>query len=88
MKGNLIYWVRESRNSLKSLKLTIWSDGDSTILNRWGLAELRRQRMLRLLEEAKNQGARLSYKDLSLIMLTSKATLKRDSKITLRDKTS
>lgn len=80
MKGNLVYWVKESRDRLKSLKLTICSDKDAIVLSELGLAELRRQRIQRLLDEARDQGARLSYKDLSLILLTSKSTLKRDIK--------
>jgi hypothetical protein len=80
MTGNLIYWVRESRDRLKSLKLTVCCERDSDVLNEFGLAELRKQRIQRLLAEAREQGAKLSYKDLSLILLTSKATLKRDLK--------
>lgn len=78
MKGNLVYWRREGRDKIKSLKLTYCCDSDLDILNRSGLAELRRQRGLRLLSEASEQGAKLSYQDLSLILLTSKSTLKRD----------
>jgi hypothetical protein len=84
MTGNLIYWVRESRDRLKSLKLTICCERDFDVLNKFGLAELRRHRIQRLLVEAKEQGARLSYRDLSLILLTSKATLKRDIKLSGR----
>lgn len=80
MKGNLIYWVRESRETLRSLKLTVCGENDTDILNSQGLAELRRIKMQRLIDEARDQGAKLSYRDLTLIMLTSKSTLKRDVK--------
>ncbi|MDA8104003.1 MAG: DUF1670 domain-containing protein [Nitrospiraceae bacterium] len=78
MKCSLVYWMREGSERLKSLKLTYCCDNDIEVLNRSGLAELRRHRMLRLMEEAEKQGARLTYRDLSLILLTSRSTLKRD----------
>jgi hypothetical protein len=78
MKARLVYWMRESRERLKGVTLTYCCDDDSDVLSRSGLAELRRQRALRLLKEAETQGAKLSYRDLSLILLTSKSTLKRD----------
>ncbi len=78
MECSLIYWVKESRERLKSLRLTYCCDDDLAVLSRSGLAELRRQKALRLMDEAERQGARLSYRDLSLILLTSKSTLKRD----------
>lgn len=78
MECNLVYWMRESRERLKGLKFTYCCDNDLAILNSSGLAELRRQKALRLMAEAEKQGARLSYRDLSLILLTSKSTLKRD----------
>lgn len=81
MKGNLVYWVRENSDIIRSLRLTIWAARDHDILETQGLAELRRQRMQRLIDESKSQGVRLSYKDLSLILLTSKSTLKRDIKL-------
>jgi hypothetical protein len=84
MKSKLVYWMREGRERLKSLNLTVCCEGDSDVLGSLGLAELRRQRMLRLIEEAREQGARLTYRDLSLILLTSKATLKRDMRTTGR----
>ncbi len=62
-------------NRLRSLKLTVCSEEDRQSS---GLADLRRRKLSRLLREALSQGARLSYRDLSIIMLTSKATLKRD----------
>ncbi len=78
MECSLVYWMRESRERLKSLKFTYCCDNDLAVLSRSGLAELRRQKALRLIEEAEQQGATLSYRDLSLILLTSRSTLKRD----------
>lgn len=75
MSGTLTYWVSDGGNSLKSLRLTICSDDD---FSAEGLAELRRMRLHRILNEALAQGAKLTYNDLSMIMLTSKATIKRD----------
>ncbi len=80
IKSNLIYWVKEDSRRLRSLKLTICSERDAVEIGKSGVAALRRERMQRLLDEAKSQGARLSYRDLSLILLTSKSTLKRDNK--------
>lgn len=78
MKGTLTYWARESRDIVKSLKLTVCSTGDLEAIQAMGLAETRRMRITRLLDEARKQGVHLTYRDLSLILLTSKATLKRD----------
>ena len=81
MKGDLVYWVREGRGRLKSIRLTVCNEKDSDVLSRQGVVELRRQKVQRLLDEARDQGTKLSYRDLSLILLTSKATLKRDIKV-------
>ncbi len=78
MKGSLVYWVREDKERLRTLRLTVCGDRDSDVLSRCGLAELRRLRLRRLVSEAEKQGVRLSYRDLSLILLASKSTLKRD----------
>lgn len=75
MSGTLVYWAPEGGNRLRSLRLTLCRDDDRESN---GLRELRRRRLGRILSEAGAQGARLSYSDLSMIMLTSKATLKRD----------
>lgn len=75
MSGTLVYWVSEGENRLRSLRLTLCADEDG----RGGsLAELRRKRLRRILDEALAQGARLNYRDLGMIMLASRATLKRD----------
>lgn len=76
MSGTLTYLVEVGANSLRALKLTICSVEDRS--NGDGLADVRRKKLNRLLNEALTQGARLSYRDLSMIMLTSRATLKRD----------
>lgn len=75
MSGMLTYWVALGEGRLRSLKLTVCTEDDRA---GGGLADVRRKRLSRLLNEAMIQGARLSYRDLSLIMLASKATLKRD----------
>lgn len=75
MSATLTYWVKEGGNTFRSLRLTLCTDEDMDIS---GLAERRRKRLCRLLHEALSQGARLSYGDLSMIMLSSRATLKRD----------
>jgi hypothetical protein len=75
MSGTLTYWVSEGENRLKSLKLTVCTEDESPDC---GVVKLRRKRLSRILGEAVAQGARLSYSDLSMIMLTSRATLKRD----------
>lgn len=75
MSGKLVYWVPEGDGRLKTLKLTVCNEDDRAS---GGLAELRRKRLGRILSEATAQGAKLSYRDLSMIMLVSRATLKRD----------
>jgi hypothetical protein len=76
MSGKLTYWVNDGKDRFRALKLTVCEDVD--FQNTLGLSDQRRKRLIRILEEAFHQGARLSYRDLSMIMLTSKATLKRD----------
>jgi DNA-binding transcriptional ArsR family regulator len=73
MSGTLVYWVPEGGNRIRSLKLTVCSDEDHG-----GVSFVRRKRLSRLLKEASMQGAKLSYADLCMIMLASRATLKRD----------
>jgi len=63
VKGNLVYWVREGKGRLKSIRLTVCSEKDSDVLNEQGVVQLRRQRVQRLLDEAKvacNSGAGFS----------------------------
>jgi hypothetical protein len=75
MSGTLIYWVPDGENRLRLLRLTVCSEEDGAS---GGLASQRRKRLTRIIKEALGQGASLSYRDLSMIMLASKSTLKRD----------
>lgn len=75
MDCTLTYWIKDLEKGLRELRLTVMSEGEE---GREGLASLRRTRLLRLVEEARLQGGRLTYSDLSVIMLSSRATLKRD----------
>ena len=51
---------------------------DLQVLADYGLAGLRRHRILRLTQEAYDQDALLSYEDLAVLLTTSPATVKRD----------
>jgi hypothetical protein len=73
MSGVLVYLVPDGGNRMRSLRLTVCSDED-----RGGVAAVRRRRLGRLMREASSQGAKLSYRDLGMILCVSKATLKRD----------
>jgi hypothetical protein len=53
---------------------------DFQILVNYGLAGLRRHRILRLTREAYDQGALLSYEDLAILLTTSPATVRRDTR--------
>lgn len=66
--------------SPKRLRLTLIGQGDDDILRAEGLAALRRKRIVRLTREAEKQGLVLSYRDLSGLLFTSLATVKRDVK--------
>lgn len=61
-----------------SLWLTLIGQGDEETLRREGLAGLRRKRIMRLTQEAEEQGQTLSYEDLCNLLLSSLATVKRD----------
>ncbi|TAN42999.1 MAG: DUF1670 domain-containing protein [Nitrospirae bacterium] len=61
-----------------SLNLTLIEKDDEELLAVKGLRELRHKRIMRLTAEAAEQGCLLSYDDLSALLLTSLATLKRD----------
>ncbi|MBI4823064.1 MAG: DUF1670 domain-containing protein [Nitrospirae bacterium] len=65
-------------NAMRKLKLTLIGQADDTALRAGGLANLRRERILRLTKEAEEQGCLLSYEDIAGLLLTSLATLKRD----------
>lgn len=75
--GKVEYIVRSGSKELK-LRLTLVGQGDGEVLRKMGLAGLRRQRILRLTDEAQKQGSPLGYEDLSSLLLSSLATLKRD----------
>lgn len=62
----------------KPLTLTLIDHGDEGLLDSKGLRALRHRRIMRLTSEASEQGVLLSYDDLSALLLTSLATLKRD----------
>lgn len=62
-----------------SCKLTLNDiNSDFDVLVNYGLAGLRRHRILRLTRQAYDQGALLSYEDLAIMLTTSPATTKRD----------
>jgi hypothetical protein len=75
MAGTLTYWVPDGEDRLKLLRLTVCSLGGTDC---GGVTHRRRERVRMLVEEAALQGARLGYGDLAMILLASKATLKRD----------
>ena len=51
---------------------------DLEVLANYGLAGLRRHRILRLTQEAYDQDALLSYEDLAVLLTSSPSTMKRD----------
>lgn len=60
------------------LKLTFVGEGDEEILFRHGISALRQRRILRLTQEAEEQGCLLCFEDLRTLLSTSLSTLKRD----------
>jgi biotin operon repressor len=60
-----------------AVKLTLYSPDDLRALS-GGVASLRQARLLRLTEEAYEQGALLSHEDLACLLSSSLATIKRD----------
>ncbi len=80
MNGKLMWFVKNGKDTIRSIKLSLCCEKETEILRKKGIGELRRQRLRRLLEEAFHEGVRLSHTDLTLILLTSKSTLKRDLK--------
>ncbi len=78
--GTITYYVRDGKNTLRGIKLTLCCEEDFQYLKNSGVSMLRRLRLRRFLKEAMSQGVKLSYRDLSLLLLASKATLKRDLK--------
>jgi hypothetical protein len=81
--GKIEYVVSKAGNGEKrlvKLRLTLIGQGDDYVLKEEGLAVLRRRRILRLAGEAESQGFALGYRDLSGLLFTSLATIKRDVK--------
>ncbi|MBI5640938.1 MAG: DUF1670 domain-containing protein [Nitrospirae bacterium] len=80
--GRVEYICLEQKNgkgsSPRVLSLTLVGQGDEDLLFKKGLKALRQKRIMRLTEEAEEQGCLLGYEDLSALLLTSLATLKRD----------
>lgn len=54
------------------------TNSDFELLANYGLAGLRRHRILRLTKESYDQSALLSYEDLAILLTSSPATIKRD----------
>lgn len=62
-----------------TLKLRLMDiNSDFEALANYGLAGLRRHRLERITRQAYDQGALLSYEDISMILTTSPSTIKRD----------
>jgi len=73
--GVLLYPARSGDGTFRALRLRLdcsFADGDRSVVS------LRRKRLRAVMDEADVQGAALTYKDLTLILLASKATIKRD----------
>jgi hypothetical protein len=69
--------IRLTRKLTVRLKLIDFNT-DLEALANFGLAGIRRHRLLRLTRQAYDQGALLSYEDLSMLLTSSPATIKRD----------
>jgi hypothetical protein len=62
----------------KKILITVVSEDDAEVLERKGMTFLRRARVLRFCQEARDQGTLLCYDDLVHLLSTSLSTLKRD----------
>ena len=62
----------------KKILITVVAADDADVLERKGIAFLRRARVLRFCQEACDQGTLLAYDDLVHLLSTSLSTLKRD----------
>ena len=69
--------IRLTRKITTKLNL-INLNTDLDALAQYGLAGLRRHRLMRLTRQAYDQGALLSYEDLAMLLTTSPSTVKRD----------
>ncbi len=78
MNSKLMWYVKNGKDTIRSIRLSLCCEKEIEILREKGIGELRRNRLKRLLEEASCEGVRLTHTDLTLILLTSKSTLKRD----------
>lgn len=85
--GKLTFWgVKKSvpsgtplsRSQLVKVELTLTAPEDEMILQRHGVAGLRRHRLKRLVAEANQAGATLTYEDLANILTCSLSTICRD----------
>lgn len=76
--GKIEYICRENGSGAVTLRLTLIGQKDDEILRRSGIAALRQKRIVRLAQEAEQQGCLLSYDDLQVLLLTSLSTVKRD----------
>ena len=71
--------IRLARKITVRLRL-IDFNADLEVLANFGLAGLRRHRLARITKQAYDQGALLSYEDIAMILSTSPATVKRDTR--------
>lgn len=69
--------IRLTRKVTVRLKLLDFAS-DFEALAQYGLAGLRRHRLARLVRQAYDQGALLSYEDLAMLLTTSPSTVRRD----------
>jgi len=74
--GRIEYRVRNCNGP--ALLLSLVTEEDLSVLREKGVREVRLQRIVRLTHEAEEQGQLLTYEDLSVLLVTSTSTLKRD----------
>ena len=84
--GRVEYFVDNKGGVAVKLRLTLVGQGDDEVLRVEGLSALRRLRVHRLATEAERQGHLLGYEDLSGLLFSSVATIKRDVRV-LEDET-
>ena len=76
--GRVDVTVHAGNGYNQTLNLTLVDPGDESTLASEGLAALRRKRLLRITQEALEQGGALGYMELAKLLFTSVSTLKRD----------
>ncbi len=69
--------IRLTRKKTVRLKLIDLNE-DLEALANWGLAGIRRHRLLRITRQAYDQGTLLSYEDIAMLLTSSPSTVKRD----------